>query len=937
MLPNVAALCKILRVLHTELLRLLNGHEAWAFVGSGPSMDAGLPSWADLVDLVAKHAGAAEVAQDGAFVSARASGNLPLAFEYLADALGRRVLVEAVENALPSSHRPGRMHELLAALPFAGYITTNYDLMLEASLRERGEPWISVGNKPDEARKLAGGNDKLVWHLHGAVEMPSDRSRLVLEQRDYDDVYRVGSEVLEHLKALLLQRRLIFVGFGFNDFDVSGLLRRIGGMLDPTRYAFGFVEKRADFSTDTGRRIFLTKHNIDVIPYRVRGNSHRQLTDMLEVYANLAVPRTLPGTPAPQAPRDLDPQTLGLLIYNELILTRGLEVPADLRDALLSSHILSVIPPGESIRSEAIQERVFELALALGRRVGGAAAVDDTKASVADAVATLQKEDLLLARDGGLALSDAGVALVGEKQGSAEVLEDRFRASLDARLRSSGHGSTKQVINAADAFFRRCIETRALGVAMAVSVGGPGQQDYHAVSLLQALPEFVASMADVEAARALVDTVQGVLRRPSDEEMIYLGTALQAAFAVHLLGYDTQTFEARHADLKDAVFVIDSSTLIPLLAPRSTGHESALRLIDRLKRLGCQLITTRQLVGEVSEHARWAQERVREDASHTHLALSAFSAATGRAGQRSNAFLEGFLTAVSMGECNDSLDGYLATCCGLTPDPRSGWIRDSTVVGALKQRSVVTVRPQALDGYTEALRVQRETYQADLQARRMSADTFTRDRQVAAEADVAVMVEALRDGVLRLTGSSNGVRSFFLSNTRIIDEVARAESPIVMRPEAALQWLLTLHQSTPEDLASLTSGLLWELQERGQNIVDSDTLAVAFRPFLDASAQRRDEELLRMQRLEDQRYAGAEVALRSVPTLDLPVVMESQLVQRVVDLEEELRGAKTAPTASALTTSEREELERLRKKVSGRKKVQRRDVRIGRRKRPPDD
>ncbi len=142
-------------MLHAELLRLLNTHEAWAFVGSGPSVDAGLKSWTGLVDLVAEQPGASDIARDGAYTSARSSGNLPLAFEYLTSALGRRAVVDIIETALPSTHRPGRMHELLAALPFAGYITTNYDLMLEVALRNRGEPWISVGNRPDEARKSA--------------------------------------------------------------------------------------------------------------------------------------------------------------------------------------------------------------------------------------------------------------------------------------------------------------------------------------------------------------------------------------------------------------------------------------------------------------------------------------------------------------------------------------------------------------------------------------------------------------------------------------------------------------------------------------------------------------------------------------------------------------------------------------------------------------
>ncbi len=104
------------------------------------------------------------------------------------------------------------------------------------------------------------------------------------------------------------------------------------------------------------------------------------------------------------------------------------------------------------------------------------------------------------------------------------------------------------------------------------------------------------------------------------------------------------------------------------------------------------------LVKEVSEHARWAQERVREDASHTYLALSAFSAATGRAGRRSNAFLEGFLNSVTGGECSDSLDEYLRVKSRLVTKDKLGWVRDSTVVDALRAWSVEVLQPETCMG-----------------------------------------------------------------------------------------------------------------------------------------------------------------------------------------------------------------------------------------------
>jgi hypothetical protein len=924
-------------MLHTELLRLLNDHEAWAFVGSGPSVDAGAASWRRLVEIAAEMPEAADVSKDSAFKSAVNNLNYPLAFDYLIEEIGRPDVVKAVEGALQTSQAPGNMHRQLAALPFAGYITTNYDTLLEGALRERGEPWVTVGNTPDEARKVSAGAEHVVWHMHGAAGLPADRSHLVLGQGDYDDIYRSGSEVQEHLKALLIQRRVVFIGFGFNDYAVAALLRRIGAMVSPDRFAYAFIEKRGDFSSELGRSIFLTKHNIDVIPYKVRGESHRQLTDMLEVYSSLTVPRVIRGIEPPHPPADLDPPTLGLMIYNELLLTRGLEIPSAIRGALLESHLLSLVAAGRRpIRD--LLENASELAIELGRRVEGAAPADERESTVRAAVAALTSAGLVTVKQEEMELTDNGRELVKTKTAAVELLSDVFRSSLEARTRMLGSTDSREVVTVADRFFRDCMARRALGVAMAVSVGGPGQQEYHAISLLQSLPDYVNAMTSPEAARLLVEIVQGVLRGPTDGEMQYLGTAMQAAFAVHLLGYDVDTFTARHAELQQSAFILDSNTLIPLLAVGSVGHNSARQLVERIRKVGAKLLSTPQLIQEVSEHARWAQGRVRENASHTYLALSVFSAATGRSGQRSNAFLEGFLSRVAAGDDARSVDAYLIRTCGLEMLDRNRLVRDKSVESALRRGGIEVVELGHFAGYTSDMGQRKDGYQAELYAKRVSADTFTRDRQVEAEAEVTVIVEALRSGEVVLPGSPVGLstRAFFVSHTRIIDEVAQSDLPVVMRPEAALQWLLTLHPTTPDDLASLTTGLLWELQERGQDIVDKETISTAFRPFLDASLKKRDEELLRMQRLEASRYAGAEPVPSNVMPLDVPIVLESQLTQRVAQLETELQQAQAkGGAASGLDEAERAELERLRRKQDGRRRVEKREFRIGRRKQPP--
>ena len=164
---------------------------------------------------------------------------------------------------------------------------------------------------------------------------------------------------------------------------------------------------------------------------------------------------------------------------------------------------------------------------------------------------------------------------------------------------------------------------------------------YHMVGLLQALPEFMSQLSTNEEAIALVQLILGTLARPSDLESRYVGLALQARFGVDLLGYSPDVLQARVRELSRTLFLIDSTTLIPLLARSSEAHSAANLLIDQLKAVGSTVATTSLLLLEVTEHAQWALSHV--ESNNGLLTTGTFVTATGRAGSRSNAFLEGAL------------------------------------------------------------------------------------------------------------------------------------------------------------------------------------------------------------------------------------------------------------------------------------------------------
>jgi hypothetical protein len=464
-----------------------------------------------------------------------------------------------------------------------------------------------------------------------------------------------------------------------------------------------------------------------------------------------------------------------------------------------------------------------------------------------------------------------------------------------------------------------CIEKRALGVAMAINVTQPAQQEHHLLALLQSLSEYLETLEDEEEALSLIQVIEQVLRAPSDLEREYIGVTLQARFGVHLLGYDDATLATRIADAYGTAFVVDSTALIGLLARSSPNSGMSLTLMRELKDCGSTAITTPMLVAEVTEHIQWAQDRVAEVGSFQSLPV--LEAATGRAGQRSNAFLEGFAVELARGR-SAVFSEYIREVCSL--DRATPRVTRPQVEQTLAKKGVATYAISELPGFRPEVYPEMEEHQAQLRELRETAETFTRETQVAAEAEALDMVQGIRAERLGLP-SSNSTNAYFISNTRIIDQVAHSAVPITMKPEAAVQWLVTLHPCPLEELGTLTSGLLWELQERDQELVDPQTLLTAFSPLIEASEQARDAEVARLRALTGNVYAGAAEALNmQAADLDLPIVLESHNAQRVRELEQALEEERKKGSAPRLSDAERQELERFRKKERGRIRYQRR-------------
>lgn len=222
------------------------------FVGAGVSAGAGLPTWRELLDKIAKHAGFEERERDRlAKKDPRDQATLiERRLEQAGDALRSRVASE-----LEFRQRFALLHGLLASLPSAEAVTTNFDALFELASKVRGR---DVAVLPDDPRTTDG---RLLLKLHGSVSYPD---RMVLTRADYLRMPREYGALMGLVQGLLLMRRMVFVGYSLTDEDFHELI-------DEVRAA------RGDSATGVGRGIVLTlehdaleqqlwENDLDVVP-----------------------------------------------------------------------------------------------------------------------------------------------------------------------------------------------------------------------------------------------------------------------------------------------------------------------------------------------------------------------------------------------------------------------------------------------------------------------------------------------------------------------------------------------------------------------------------------------------------------------------------------------------------------------------------------------
>lgn len=258
----------------------IKNKNAALFIGAGFSKPAGFINWKELLKDMADELNL-DVERENDLVS--------LAQYYCNKKGGNRFYInQTIKNNFSSTENNSKNHEIIARLPIFSYWTTNYDTLIEESLR-------SNHRIPDVKRKNADlsltepNRDSIVYKMHGDISSPNEA---IIIKEDYETYDRKFLPFVNTLKGDLISKTFLFLGFSFTDPNINYILSRIKVEYDEgnVRQHYAILKKLEvkEFKNRAEYNYFKNKFSLfieDLKRYQIEVlliNSYSEITLILE-------------------------------------------------------------------------------------------------------------------------------------------------------------------------------------------------------------------------------------------------------------------------------------------------------------------------------------------------------------------------------------------------------------------------------------------------------------------------------------------------------------------------------------------------------------------------------------------------------------------------------------------------------------------------------
>ena len=196
------------------------------FAGAGLSVASGFVDWKKLLEPISKQL--------------RLNSNIDLTeiAQYYENKYDRQGLNSLVFNEFDKVPKNNENANWLAKMPISEFWTTNYDDVIEQSLKKQGKNYQKIVRSEDfKYHKVE--REVTIYKMHGDKDSPDD---VVLTKRDYQSYDLERNVFTKLLSVELIRKTFIFIGFSFNDPNMERILsiakQSLKGKAPQTHYCF---------------------------------------------------------------------------------------------------------------------------------------------------------------------------------------------------------------------------------------------------------------------------------------------------------------------------------------------------------------------------------------------------------------------------------------------------------------------------------------------------------------------------------------------------------------------------------------------------------------------------------------------------------------------------------------------------------------------------
>jgi hypothetical protein len=235
-------------------VQALSDQNAAIFAGAGLSIPAGLVNWKDLLRDVVNDVGL-DVDKESDLITA--------AQFHVNERGGRHKINQALIHEFAVRSKPTENHKVLASLPIKTYWTTNYDSLIEDSLRAEAKV-PDVKTTVENLATTVPRRDAVVYKMHGDVSQPD---KAVVTKDDYESYESRRHLFSTALQGDLVSKTFLFIGFSFNDPNLNYVLSRIRVLLGENRrehYCLLRWVRRSDFKNSAEYHYACAKQELQV-------------------------------------------------------------------------------------------------------------------------------------------------------------------------------------------------------------------------------------------------------------------------------------------------------------------------------------------------------------------------------------------------------------------------------------------------------------------------------------------------------------------------------------------------------------------------------------------------------------------------------------------------------------------------------------------------